>query len=101
MSASLDRDRIVQGETVTLVIQTNDPQQNLDPNLDGLLEDFVLLDRRSETQMSIVNGRQSAVMRLLITLEPKREGELQIAHPYRWPGQSQYAHLPREQCAGS
>ncbi|HKX54817.1 MAG TPA: BatD family protein, partial [Xanthomonadales bacterium] len=35
-------------------------------------------DRRSETQMSIVNGRQSAVMRLLITLEPKREGELLI-----------------------
>lgn len=78
VSASLDRDRIVRGETVSLVIQTNDPQQNLDPNLDALLEDFVLLDRRSETQMSIVNGRQSAVMRLLITLEPKREGELLI-----------------------
>jgi len=78
VSAILERDRIMQSETVTLVIQTNDPQQNLDPNLDALLEDFVLLDRRSETQMSIVNGRQSAVMRLLITLEPKREGELLI-----------------------
>jgi len=78
VSVSLDRDRIVQGETVTLVIQTNNPQQNLDPSLDALLEDFVLLDRRSETQMSIVNGQQSAVMRLLITLEPKREGELLI-----------------------
>lgn len=78
LSVSLDRNSIVRGETVTLVIQTNDPQQNLDPNLDALLEDFILLDRRSETQMSIVNGRQSAVMRLLITLEPKREGELLI-----------------------
>ncbi len=78
LTASLDRNSIVRGETVTLVIQTNDPQQNLDPNLDALQEDFILLDRRSETQMSIVNGRQSAVMRLLITLEPKREGELQI-----------------------
>jgi len=78
VSASLDRDRIVLGETVTLVIQTNDTQQNLDPSLDALQEDFVLLDRRSETQMSIVNGQQSAVMRLLITLEPKREGELLI-----------------------
>jgi hypothetical protein len=78
VTASLDRDRVVQGETVTLVIQTNDPQQNLDPNLDGLQDNFILLDRRSETQMSIVNGRQSAVMRLLITLEPKREGELTI-----------------------
>jgi hypothetical protein len=78
VTASLDRDRIVQGETVTLVIQTNDPQQNLDPNLEALQADFTLLDRRSETQMSIVNGRQSAVMRLLITLEPRREGELVI-----------------------
>lgn len=78
LTASLDRNSIVRGETVTLVIQTNDPQQNLDPNLDALQDDFILLDRRSETQMSIVNGRQSAVMRLLITLEPKREGELQI-----------------------
>jgi hypothetical protein len=78
LSVSLDRNSIVRGETVTLVIQTNDPQQNLDPNLDALQEDFILLDRRSETQMSIVNGRQSAVMRLLITLEPKREGELLI-----------------------
>jgi hypothetical protein len=78
LTATLDRNSIVRGETVTLVIQTNDPQQNLDPNLDALQEDFILLDRRSETQMSIVNGRQSAVMRLLITLEPKREGELQI-----------------------
>ncbi|MDZ4731488.1 MAG: BatD family protein [Xanthomonadales bacterium] len=78
VTASLDRNSIVKGETITLVVQTNDPQQNLDPNLDALQDDFILLDRRSETQMSIVNGRQSAVMRLLITLEPKREGELVI-----------------------
>jgi hypothetical protein len=78
VTASLDRNSIVKGETITLVVQTNDPQQNLDPNLDELQNDFILLDRRSETQMSIVNGRQSAVMRLLITLEPKREGELVI-----------------------
>jgi hypothetical protein len=78
VTATLDRDRIVQGETVTLTIQTNNPQQNLDPNLDELQTDFILLDRRSETQMSIVNGQQSAVMRLLLTLEPKRTGELQV-----------------------
>jgi hypothetical protein len=78
VTATLDRDRIVQGETVTLTIQTNNPQQNLDPNLDQLQNEFIVLDRRSETQMSIVNGQQSAVMRLLLTLEPKRAGELQI-----------------------
>ncbi|MEJ8566955.1 BatD family protein [Elongatibacter sediminis] len=78
VTVTLDRDRIVEGETVTLVVQTNDPQQSLDPNLAELQEDFVVLDRRTETQMSIVNGRQSAVMKLLLTLEPKRAGSLTI-----------------------
>ncbi len=78
VSAQLDRDRIVQGETVTLVIQTDDPQQNLDGDFSLLDKDFEVLDRRSETQMSIVNGQQSAVVRLMLTLEPRRSGELTI-----------------------
>jgi hypothetical protein len=78
VSARLDRDRIVEGETVTLVLQTTDPQQTLDIDVSVLEPDFQLLDQRSETQMSIVNGRQSAVVRLLLTLEPKRSGRLTI-----------------------
>lgn len=78
VSVQLDRDRIVQGETVTLVIQTDDPQQNLDGDFSLLDKDFEVLDRRSETQMSIVNGQQSAVVRLMLTLEPRRSGELTI-----------------------
>lgn len=78
VTASLDRNRIVAGETVTLTIQTSDPQQSLDTDLSALEQDFTVLDRRSETQMSVVNGRQSAVVRLLVTLEPKHEGELTV-----------------------
>lgn len=78
ITATLDRDRIVAGETVTLVIQTTDPQQSLDTDLGALEPDFAVLDRRSETQMSIVGGRQSAVMRLLLTLEPRRSGTLTV-----------------------
>lgn len=78
ISAQLDRERIVQGETVTLVIQTDDPQLNLDGDFSLLDKDFEVLDRRSETQMSIVNGQQSAVVRLMLTLEPRRSGELTI-----------------------
>jgi len=76
--ASLDRDHIVQGETVTLTIQTDDPQQSLEGDFSVLDADFELLDRRSETQMSIVNGQQSAVVRLILTLEPRRSGELTV-----------------------
>jgi len=78
VSAKLDRNRIVEGETVTLILQTDDPKQNLDADLSVLENDFAVLDRRSETQMSIVNGRQSATIRLMLVLEPRRSGDLKI-----------------------
>jgi hypothetical protein len=76
--ARVDRAEVVEGETVTLVLQTNDPQQSLAADLSELRKDFEVLDQRSETQMSIVNGAQVAVVRLMLTLEPKRSGELLI-----------------------
>jgi len=76
VQAEIDRNRITQGETVTLTILTDDPRQNLDTDFSALDQDFQVLDRRSETQLSIVNGRQTAIVRLLLTLEPKAEGEL-------------------------
>ena len=78
VQAELDRDRITEGETVTLTFLTDDPRQNLDTDLSGLEQDFQILDRRSETQLSIVNGRQTAVVRLLVTLEPRAVGKFVI-----------------------
>lgn len=78
VTARVDRDRVVEGETISLVLQTNDPQQSLATDFSALQEDFHVLDQRSETQMSIVNGEQTAVVRLVVTLEPKRSGELQV-----------------------
>ncbi len=74
----LDRNRITEGETVTLTFVTDDPKQSLETDFSRLEKDFEILDRRSETQLSIVNGRQAAVVRLLLTLEPRRAGELTI-----------------------
>ena len=76
--AELDRNRITEGETVMLTILTDDPKQNLDADFSALEKEFRILDRRSETQLSIVNGRQTAVVRLLLTLEPKAAGEVII-----------------------
>ena len=78
VSAKLDRSSAVVGETVTLVLQTSDTDQSLDTDLSVLQRDFDVLNRRSETQMSFVNGRQSASVRVVITLEPKRAGNLLI-----------------------
>ncbi len=78
VTAKLDRSSAVVGETVTLILQTTDPDQSLDTDLSVLQADFDVLNQRSETQMSFVNGRQTASVRLVITLEPKHEGNLQI-----------------------
>jgi hypothetical protein len=85
VTAKLDRTRIVEGETVTLVVQADDPGQSLEADLTALEDQFTVLDRRSETQMSIVNGRQTAIVRLLLTLEPRQTGDLQIPS-LRFPG---------------
>ena len=78
VTARLDRGSAVVGETVTLILQTNDTNQSLDTDLSALQVDFDVLDRRSETQMSFVNGKQTAMVRLVVTLEPKRAGNLLI-----------------------
>ena len=75
----LDRTRITEGETVTLTFHTDDARQSLDADFSALEQDFEILDRRSETQLSIVNGRQAALVRLLLTVEPRRRGERTIA----------------------
>lgn len=78
VTARVDRNSLVEGETLTLVLQTNNTRQSLEADLSPLESSFVLLDQRSETQMSIVNGQQSAVIRKMITLEPRRTGRITI-----------------------
>lgn len=78
VTARLDRTTAVVGETVTLTLQTDNPNQSLDTDLSGLQANFDVLDQRSETQMSIVNGARSASVRMVITLEPKHAGNLEI-----------------------
>src|SRR5690554_1380781 len=78
VTAKLDRSTAVVGETVTLTLQTDDTNQSLETDLSALYADFDVLDQRSETQMSIVNGARSATVRLVVTLEPKRAGNLEV-----------------------
>jgi hypothetical protein len=78
VQADLDRNRVTVGETVTLTFRTDSAQQKLAPDLSVLEKDFRILDQRSETQLSIVGGRQTALVRLLVTLEPLHEGQVRI-----------------------
>lgn len=87
VTAKLDRSSAVVGETVTLILETSNTNQSLDADFSVLQADFDVLNRRSETQMSFVNGTQTASVRLVITLEPKREGDLKIP-ALKFPGAS-------------
>lgn len=75
--ASLDRNRVYQGDTLTLSIEvdgTSAPQPDLSP----LGQDFEVLGTSSGTQISIVNGRRSDTTRWQVTLRPQRAGDLRI-----------------------
>ena len=78
LGASLDRKEAMVGETVVLTLETTDPQQSLDADFSVLEKDFHVLGQQSESQVSVVNGRQTARIRLLVTLEPKHDGRLAI-----------------------
>ena len=52
-----------------------------------------MIDQRQETQMSIVNGRQSARVRSLITLEPLKTGKL-TSPSFSFRGGSRTAPIP-------
>ena len=78
ITASLDRSDAMVGETVVLTLETTDPKQSLDADFSVLEGNFHVLGQQSESQVSVVNGQQTARVRLLVTLEPKEDGHLVI-----------------------
>jgi len=75
--AWLDRDSIRMGETVTLNVET-DARGGSEPDFSVLDANFRRLGTSSNTQLSWVNGRQSARTLWAVALEPREEGVLGI-----------------------
>ena len=75
--AFLDRDSIMLGETVTLNIEV-DGIGSGEPDLSALASNFRVLGSSSNTQVSLVNGQQSARTLWGVVLEPLQEGVLGI-----------------------
>lgn len=75
--AFLDRDTVTLGETVTLNVES-DGQGGAEPDLSPLGASFRLLGTSSSTQISLVNGRQSARRLWAVALEPLVAGVLGI-----------------------
>ena len=75
--ATLDRDKVQLGETVTLNLQVDGGSVGT-PDLSPLAADFDVLGTSSNTSVSVVNGRRAAEFTYGIALRPKRIGRLQI-----------------------
>lgn len=75
--ATLDRDKVQLGETVTLNLQVEGGSVGT-PDLSPLAADFDVLGTSSNTSVSIVNGRRASEFTYGIALRPRRAGRLQI-----------------------
>jgi hypothetical protein len=76
--ASLSRQTIYEGDTVSLNIVTNEAGQGANPDLSVLQKDFDIVGTSSSQQTSIVNGNRSQTHQWAIELSPKRGGELSV-----------------------
>jgi hypothetical protein len=77
LSARLDRNRIAEGETVTLLLATSGEGGGA-PDLAPLAQDFDVLNRGQSVHMSYVNGRSSSRREWQVLLAPKRSGTLVV-----------------------
>lgn len=77
--ASLDRQSVSLGETVTLNLHVASGGSFTSmPDLSPLQQDFTILGQSQSSDISIVNGKRSSELVIGIVLQPKRVGTLTI-----------------------
>ncbi len=76
VSAQVDRNIVTQNETLELTLELSD--QDGTPDLAPLEQDFTVLNNARSNRISIVNGRVDTRNEWVLTLAPKRAGELRI-----------------------
>ncbi len=76
--ASLDRDKVALGETVTLNLRVEGGGMFDAPDLSALNKDFTVLGTSNNTSISIINGKRSAQLVYGVALRPNRVGTLTI-----------------------
>lgn len=76
--AEVDRLSIGFGETLQLVVRSDQRLLSSSPDTSGLAKDFDILSSSQSTRQSIINGRREISSEWMYTLAPKREGRLHI-----------------------
>lgn len=72
--ASVDRTRLVEGETLELTLESAAANRFSKPELSVLEEHFEIRDMRQLSMMAMLNGKNQPVTRWIVTLMPKRTG---------------------------
>src|SRR5690606_1594655 len=78
VTASIDRNEITRGETVTLTLRVEGQQGGVSMDLTPLEQDFEVVATRTSSQLRSINNRTEAWIDYFLTLFPQREGELEI-----------------------
>jgi hypothetical protein len=76
VQASLDRDHVALGDSVTLTIASDD--RNAQPQLLPLRQDFDVRGTSTSSSVSIVNGNMKSSAQWMVTLVPKHAGALVV-----------------------
>ena len=78
VQAYVDRNPISMDETVRLVVELKGPSTGETPDLSVLNTDFDVLGNSQSSQTSIINGRTSNSTQWVITLAPRKTGNITI-----------------------
>jgi hypothetical protein len=77
LEASLDRNRVAEGEVVVLTVRADGGVDGT-PDFAVLANDFDLVNQGQSSRMQFINGRSSSWREWHLTLAPRRLGTLQI-----------------------
>ncbi len=77
-SASADRTRLSEGETIELTLESDDVTLFGKPDLTPLNELFEVLGTRQLNRLTTLDGEARATTRWIVTLQPKRSGSVVI-----------------------
>ncbi|MFA0811955.1 BatD family protein [Microbulbifer epialgicus] len=78
LNASVDRNKIGIDETLNLRLRYSGDQNGGQPDFELLEQDFDILSRQQSNQYRVINGRAESFVEWMLTLAPKREGNLFI-----------------------
>jgi len=78
VTATLDRDQVQLGETVTLNVRIEGQLRGGLPDLHVLDRDFEILGSSQNSSLSFVNGKASSELTLGVALRPRHAGKLEI-----------------------